>query len=107
MNPTARLKKNEMELTAKGIPRALQFAFQEYDIEKLDPHEHAFTVIERTLAFGNREELRWLFSRYGAQQLTAWVQEWGWRLLPRRRLVFWSIFFVLDNLPRRQGVWPH
>ena len=96
-----------MELTAKGIPRALQFAFQEYDIEKLDPHEHAFTVIERTLAFGNREELRWLFSRYGAQQLIAWMRQAGWRRLPRRRLILWTVYFDLHDLPRRKGVWPH
>lgn len=96
-----------MELTAKGIPRDLRFAFQEYDIEKLDPEEHAFTVIERTLAYGNREELRWLFGRYDAQHLADWVQKWGWRTLPRRRLNFWASFFDLENLPQRRGVWPH
>jgi hypothetical protein len=68
-----------MEFTAGGIPRDLQFAFQEYNVERLNLHEHAFTVIERTLAFGNREELRWLFACYRAQRLAAWVRDWGWR----------------------------
>jgi hypothetical protein len=97
----------KVEFTARGIPRDLQFAFQEYDIEKLDPREHAFTVIERTLAYGDRGELRWLFNRYGAQQLADWVQRWGWRLLSRRRLAFWASYFRLENLPRRKGIWPH
>ena len=96
-----------MEFTTRGIPRDLQFAFQEYDIEKLDPQQHAFTVIERTLAWGSREELRWLFGCYGAQRLAAWVRKWGWRLLPRRRLIFWSAYFGFENLPKRQGIWPH
>ncbi len=48
-----------MEFVDERIPRDLQFAFQEYDVDKLDIHEHAFTVIERTLAWGNRQELRW------------------------------------------------
>jgi len=39
-----------MNLTARGIPQNLRFAFQEYDLDQLDPEEHAFVVIERTLA---------------------------------------------------------
>jgi hypothetical protein len=96
-----------MEFTAGGIPRDLQFAFQEYDVERLNLHEHAFTVIERTLAFGNREELRWLFACYGAQRLAAWVRDWGWRVLPRRRLGLWVCYFDIQGLPERGGVWPY
>lgn len=96
-----------MEFTTRGIPRDLQFAFQEYDIEKLDPQQHAFTVIEWTLACGNREELRWLFDCYGAQRLVAWVRQTGWRRLSRRRLTFWTTYFNLYNLPKRKGIWPH
>ena len=96
-----------MEFTAKGIPTSLRPAFQEYDLEKLDPDEHAFTVIERTLAYGNRQELRWLFSRYGATRLAAWVREAGWRVLPRQRLALWTAYFDLRGLPRRRGIWPY
>jgi hypothetical protein len=96
-----------MEFTASGIPHSLQFAFQEYDLEKLHPDEHAFTVIERTLAYGNRAELRWLFAQYGSERLAAWVSEAGWRVLPRYRLIFWVSYFDLSNLPQRRGVWPY
>ena len=96
-----------MRFSAKGIPVTLKPALQEYNIDELDPDEHAFTVIERTLAYGNRAELRWLFSRYGAENIAAWVREAGWRILPRRRLLFWSIYFDLGNLPERKGIWPH
>ncbi len=96
-----------MEFTLNGIPRSLQFAFQEYDLEKLNPDEHAFTIVERTLTYGNRAELRWLFAQYGPQYLAAWVREVGWRLLPRRRCRFWASYFGLQNLPERKGVWSH
>ncbi len=96
-----------MEFTPTGLPRSLQFAFQEYDLEMLDPHEHAFTVIERTLAYGNRAELRWLFAQYGLEHLAAWVREAGWQRLPRHRLTLWASYFDLSNLPKRKGVWPH
>lgn len=96
-----------MEFTTSGIPQTLQFALQEYNLEQLNPDEHAFTIIERTLAYGNREELRWLFARYGRERLIAWIKEAGWSRLPNRRLNFWRLYFQLQNLPQRRGVWPH
>ncbi|HID53131.1 MAG TPA: hypothetical protein EYP41_13995 [Anaerolineae bacterium] len=93
--------------TEKGIPLSLRPAFQEYKLEQLDPDKHAFTIIERALAYGGKEEIRWLFSRYGKRRIEAWVQTAGWRLLPRRRLQFWAVYFNLDNLPKRGGAWPY
>lgn len=96
-----------MEMTTKGIPVSLRPYFQEYNLDDLDPAQDAFTIIERTLARGNRIELHWLFSCYGEAQLADWVQDAGWRCLPRRRLLFWQTYFDLDDLPERTGVWPH
>lgn len=96
-----------MELTTNGIPVSLRPYFQEYTLEELETAVDAFTIIERTLARGMRDELRWLFSTYSEEQLTQWIQKVGWRRLPRRRLIFWATFFDLDNLPTKQGVWPH
>ena len=62
-----------MEKTAKGIPLSLRAAFQEYSLEQLDPLYHRFTIMERTLAHGRREEVRWLFDQYGAAALRQWV----------------------------------
>lgn len=96
-----------METTEKGIPVSLRPYFQEYNLDDLDPAQDAFTIIERTMARGNRNELRWLFSCYGEDQLVSWLQTVGWRSLPRRRLLFWQAYFDLDNLPERTGIWSH
>ncbi|GIK55576.1 MAG: hypothetical protein BroJett015_12390 [Chloroflexota bacterium] len=96
-----------MEMTAKGIPVSLRPYFQEYNLDDLDPTQDAFTIIKRTMARGNRMELHWLFSCYGEEQLARWVQEAGWRSLPRRRLLFWQAYFDLGNMPERAGIWPH
>ncbi len=96
-----------MEYTPNGIPIGLRPAFQEYTLEDIDPETDAFTVIERTLFWGNREELRWLFKQYGYARLKNWVQTAGWRSLSRPRLKLWSAYFDLQNLPKRKGVWPH
>ncbi|MBN1483868.1 MAG: hypothetical protein JXA37_04035 [Chloroflexia bacterium] len=96
-----------MEYTPKGIPLSLRPAFQEYELEQLDPQQDAFTVIERTLAYGDQEELAWLFERYDHSELAAWVQRWGWRSLPQRRLRLWATYFGLQDLPQRRNTWPH
>jgi hypothetical protein len=44
--------------TNQGMPRSLAPFFQEYNLENLDPEQAAATVIERTLRYGNRAELR-------------------------------------------------
>ncbi len=89
------------------IPIALRPYFQEYVFEDLDPDRDAFLVMERTLAWGEAPELRWLFAHYGPQRLAAWVQQAGWRCLPRRRFKYWQVFFDLRESAVRSRIWPH
>ncbi|MCX7839201.1 MAG: hypothetical protein N2559_07055 [Anaerolineae bacterium] len=93
------------ETTASGIPKTLRPFLQEYDLEKLDPERSAFTIIERTLAWGDRAELRWLFARYGHQRIAEWVRQAGWRCLPRRRFLFWVCYFELDDYQHGERIW--
>ncbi len=96
-----------LEQTPAGIPTTLRPFFQEYDLENLDPERSAFTVIERTLAWGDLPELRWLFARYGSERLADWVRQAGWYCLPRRRLKYWLCFFDLAAYRRGERIWPH
>jgi len=76
------------------IPATLSLFFQEYDFEKLNPQTDTHTIIERTLQFGNRAEIRWLFSVYSQGQVTAWVRQFGKEKLPQPHQAFWQV--VLD-----------
>jgi hypothetical protein len=76
------------------IPASLSPFFQEYPLEGLDLERSAATIIERTLQFGNREDLRWLFSVYSRQRVRDWVQRLGVLALPEPHLTFWKL--VLD-----------
>jgi hypothetical protein len=58
-----------LECRPAGIPISLRPFFQEYVLEDLDPERSAFTVIERTLAWGDIPELSWLFVYYGPERL--------------------------------------
>ena len=98
---------DRIELTSGGIPTSLRPFFQEYVLEEIDPDRSAFTVIERTLAWGDVPELRWLFARYGRDRLAEWVRKAGWRFLPRRRLKYWIYFFELNDYRSGERMWPH
>jgi hypothetical protein len=95
------------EVTPAGIPVALRPHFQEYVLESLDPQRHASLVIERTLAWGNLPELRWLFQHYPYEQVAEWVRSSGWYGLPRRRLKYWLCFFEITEYKHGERIWPH
>jgi hypothetical protein len=77
-----------------SIPSLFAPFFQEYDFARLDVQRSTSTIIERVLQFGNREEIRWLFSVYPRQQIADWILLWGSFVLPEPHLTFWKL--VLD-----------
>jgi len=98
-------------LTATGIPSSLAPCFQEYDLERLDPAQHQELVIERVLSYGDRQELRWLFRRYGSALISAWLGRFGARRLPWRRYNLWCVILELPSAQRsrqkEQRIWPY
>ncbi len=85
--------------TERGIPRSLAPFFQEYNLDNLDPDQAAVTIIERTLRYGNRAELRWLFARYPEATIADWVRRWGRFGLPAPHLAFWKLLLHLEDQP--------
>jgi len=81
------------------IPISLAPFFQEYSLEDLDLQRSAGTIIERTLRYGNREELHWLFSVYPKQVIVDWVHRWGQDALPEPHLTFWRLILALPENP--------
>jgi hypothetical protein len=65
--------------------------FQEYDFSSLDIEKDAELIIGRTLEFGTREELKWLFKTYGAQRIKEFVRARGYRVLSKRGFNYWRI----------------
>jgi hypothetical protein len=78
----------------QSVPDSLAPFFQEYNLETLSTQQNAGTIIERTLRFGTRLELRWLFSIYSLEHVSQWVREWGRFGLPEPHLTFWKL--ILD-----------
>ncbi len=79
------------------IPSSLAPFFQEYDLTKLDLERSAGTIIERTLQYGNREEIRWLFQTYQQQRIQDWVARWGSIALPEPHRTFWALVLELPE----------
>ena len=46
------------------IPSTLAPFFQEYDLASLDPQTAAPLIFERSLQYGDRAELHWVFAQY-------------------------------------------
>ena len=80
------------------IPSSLAPFFQEYDLSKLDLERSAGTIIERTLQFGNREEIRWLFHTYPQRRIRDWVARWGKVALPEPHRTFWTLILDLPEV---------
>ena len=76
------------------IPLSLAPFFQEYDITKLTPENNSHTIIERVLQFGNRVEIKWLFTVYSQEIIISWIGRFGEERLPQPHLNFWKL--VLD-----------
>jgi hypothetical protein len=79
------------------IPQTLTPFFQEYSLAQLDPERDSATIIERTLRYGSRAELRWLFKVYSPEQISEWVKEWGRFGLPEPHLSFWKLFLGINS----------
>ncbi len=98
-----------LELTPRGVPVTLRPYFQEYNLEDVDPEQDAFTVIERTLSWGMRRELRWLFRRYPRAQVAEMVRFAGWWRIPQRRFYFWLNVLGIKEYRKSdyRKLWPH
>lgn len=89
---------------SRTLPASLAPFFQEYEFSHLDPDRDATIIIDRTLEYGNREEIRWLFRRYGIERVRRAVQERGARHLSPRSFTYWRLVLGIDTW--RPHPWP-
>jgi hypothetical protein len=82
--------------TSHPVPATLAPFFQEYDLAQLNSQKDAATIIERTLRFGTRAELHWLFLEFSRDQIKTWIQAWGKFALPEPHLSFWRLVLEIE-----------
>jgi hypothetical protein len=75
------------------LPETLYIHFQEYDPTSLDLQNDADLIIQRTLEFGEWEEVRWLLKQYGQKRLRAFLVENGERWLRPPTFNYWRKLF--------------
>lgn len=76
------------------LPEALRPLFWEHDFDAVDWREDRDLIIERILAAGPWEAVRWLWRQVGDEGLRGWLRQRRGRPLNRRQLRFWQL--VLD-----------
>ena len=92
------------------IPTSLKPFFQEYDLKELHLRRHADLIIQRTLEFGNWDEIRWLFQAYGRIRIRRFIREHGERWLSPVTFNYWRKLLGVhkwDSVPfERVMQWP-
>jgi Family of unknown function (DUF6922) len=78
------------------VPLTLAPFFQEYDVTKLNSRTDSGTIIERTLRYGTRSELKWLFTEFSRSEIREWIQAWGSFSLPAPHLSFWRLALEIE-----------
>ncbi len=63
------------------IPLSLKPYFQEYNLEDLHLRRDADLIIQRTLEFGDWNEIRWLFQVYKRERIRRFLRQHGERWL--------------------------
>ena len=92
----------------QSIPGTSLPFFQEYNFEHIDPERDSDLVIERLLAYGNRDEVRWLLKHYGQARVQGWLSESGMQRLSRRRYRLWCVLLnVAETLRKPAPIWPY
>jgi len=71
------------------IPKRLWPHFQEYDPSSLNLEKDANLIMQRTLEFGNWDEMRWLFKTYGEQRVKTFIRDYGERMLSAVTFNYW------------------
>ena len=96
-----------LTLTPNGVPISLRPYFQEYSLEKLVPERAADVIIERSLRYGTRQELHWLFKQYGRSRIADWVRDYGWSFLDPVDFQYWRVVLDVEEYRSRayQSVW--
>jgi len=75
--------------SSSQIPASLQPYFQEYNLASLNIAEDANLIIQRTLEFGDWEEIRWLFQAYRSRRIRLFLREHGERWLKPVTFNYW------------------
>jgi hypothetical protein len=71
------------------IPASMKPYFQEYTLEDLHVRRDADLIIQRTLEFGNWDEIHWLFQVYRRARIRRFLREHGERWLKPVTFNYW------------------
>lgn len=89
--------------TSADLPERVASLFWEYDVNSLDWDEHRDFIIQRVLSHGSWDDLCWLRTEVGDDELRRVVERTQGRALTPKQLRFWQL--VLDLPGSRVDEW--
>ena len=93
-----------MSRNKQTIPEFLIPFFWDYDEKTVEINRHAYLIMARIMERGSWEAMVWLRKVYADEELTAFLQKKGTRILPARELNYWALICGIPAETRRQWV---
>ncbi|MGE5575804.1 MAG: DUF6922 domain-containing protein [Syntrophothermus sp.] len=86
------------------LPNSFARLFRSYNFEELDDERQSKLIVKTVLAYGEWEEILWLFRHYGREKIGEIFLEdyYGLRTLPESARRLWELLFVPETSPH----WP-
>jgi hypothetical protein len=78
-----------MSKQSQKIPSSMQPFFQDYRLAELRLRRDVNLIIQRTLEYGDWDELRWLFQVYSRRRIQRFLREHGERWLNPVTFNYW------------------
>ena len=93
-------KKGNIFKNNNEIPEFLFPLFWEYDPGTIDRAKHAGLIIGRIMERGSWASMVWLQKTYTRDQLVAFLENKGYRILPLRELNYWALMTGIPSEKR-------
>lgn len=80
-----------------ALPESLRWIFWDVDFDALELETHADAILARVLELGRLEDVRTLFSIYGAPRIHRFFHDLAHPLISARTRAFWRAFLEAED----------
>jgi hypothetical protein len=84
------------------IPDCVQAVLWSYDPNRIDLEQHKSIIVSQVLNFGTEEAIKWLFARYGRDEVTRIAGDIPLGQWDKKSLSLWSLVLGIQPISKAQ-----
>jgi hypothetical protein len=81
-----------------SLPESVARLLWDVDSTRIDLHRDAALILERVMARGSWDAMKWLRAQYSREEIAAFVRGEGARKLSPRDLAYWALVCGVDTV---------